>query len=210
MAQLWDPEDERRHFFCLPLNMFSIFFCLLFRWIQWQGRGWPGQAERRGWHRSPRASVDGGETHHGAKTTTSTEYPVPPRGVSTWTVQSMQRGTKSDQCVVWRSLFEMNSWWASNFCRKLMEGDVPKWQRDTKRNLDGCAFSLLLFQNHLLQLHGWIVCNASRRKVRIFMLLVFWVQLRRDPSSSLRFRAPLAESKHSWFGGGWRLWPLDF
>lgn len=92
-------------FFCLPLNMFSIFFRVLFRWIQWQGRGWPGQAERRGWHRSPRAWVDGGGTHHGAKTTTSTEYPVPPRCLSTWTVQSMQRGTKFDQFVVWRSVW---------------------------------------------------------------------------------------------------------
>ena len=42
----------------------------------------------------------GGGTHHGAKTTTSTEYPVPPRCLSTWTVQSMQRGTKFDQFVV--------------------------------------------------------------------------------------------------------------
>lgn len=28
--------------------------------------------------------------------------------------------------LLFEGLSEMNSWWASNFCRKLMEGDVPK------------------------------------------------------------------------------------
>lgn len=115
-------------FFCLPLNMFSIFFCVLFRWIHNGKEGADRDklnvvvgTDRRG------PQLMGGKHILVRKQRHQQNIPFLP-GVCRRGQYRACKEVPTDQFVVWKSLSEMNSWCASkihvkNWWKEMFQSD---------------------------------------------------------------------------------------